>query len=145
MPVAPLAARATGTPKPTGLQSGSTNPIVIVRSTCNLHHFQKWGLTRNAGHSNCSRPHLHINSTLRLYCKATASKLLHQPKQKSEMAALDGQGQTATSIQEKVGRQECTGSRDFIHRDQCDSGRIYHAFPGRDSAERWCQSQHFNP
>lgn len=29
MPVAPLAARATDTSKPTGLQSGSTNPVVI--------------------------------------------------------------------------------------------------------------------
>lgn len=145
MPVAPLDARATETSKPTGLQTGSTNPIVIVLSTSNLHDLENSGLTRSTGHSNRIRAHLYIDSTLRICCKATATKLLHQPKQGFKMAVLGEQGQTAAFLQEKVGSPKHTGPRNFIRCDQYINKRIYHSFPGRHPAKRWRQSQHFNP
>lgn len=61
------------------------------------------------------------------------------------MAGLGQQGQTAASLHEKVGRQEHTGSGDFIRRRQYVNKRIYHTLPERDLAERWCQPQHVCP
>ena len=61
------------------------------------------------------------------------------------MAGLDQQGQTAAPFHEKVGRQEHTGSGDFIQRRQYINKRTYHTLPGRDLAKRWRQSQHVCP
>ena len=144
MPVAPLAARATDTSKPTGLQNGSTNPAIIVRFINHLHHLES-ALTCNTGYSHCYCSHLHIHSHLRLYRKTKTSKLLYQPSQAFKMAVLDWQGWTLSPFQEKIGCQEYTGSRDFLCRDQSINERIYHALPSRNSSKRRRQSQHIGP